>query len=190
MGTDYPFDTGDYDPVGHVCTAGLDGATAAAICGGKSGCWRSSTDSGAPSRSGRRTAVGARAAAGVPQQRRAAHPHGRLQVRTVPTLLLKDVETATSSACSGTACSAGRKFTLSPATRVSAQLVQWAGRGYSASAVLGPPHPAPQPARRTRSRPATITACSLWERASHPWFGIPCTRYMRLIQRRRPSEQA
>ena len=34
MGTDYPFDMGDYDPVGHVCNAGLDGATAAAICGG------------------------------------------------------------------------------------------------------------------------------------------------------------
>jgi aminocarboxymuconate-semialdehyde decarboxylase len=33
MGTDYPFDMGDYDPVGHVCNAGLDGATAAAICG-------------------------------------------------------------------------------------------------------------------------------------------------------------
>jgi aminocarboxymuconate-semialdehyde decarboxylase len=34
MGTDYPFDMGDYDPVGHVCNAGLDGAAAAAICGG------------------------------------------------------------------------------------------------------------------------------------------------------------
>jgi hypothetical protein len=26
---------GDYDPVGHVCNAGLDGSTVAAICGGK-----------------------------------------------------------------------------------------------------------------------------------------------------------
>jgi len=34
MGTDYPFDMADYDPVGHVCTAGLDAATVAAICGG------------------------------------------------------------------------------------------------------------------------------------------------------------
>jgi aminocarboxymuconate-semialdehyde decarboxylase len=34
MGTDYPFDMGDYDPVGHVCNAGLDASTAAAICGG------------------------------------------------------------------------------------------------------------------------------------------------------------
>ena len=34
MGTDYPFDMGDYDPVGHVCGAGLDEATVAAICGG------------------------------------------------------------------------------------------------------------------------------------------------------------
>jgi aminocarboxymuconate-semialdehyde decarboxylase len=34
MGTDYPFDMGDYDPVGHVCNAGLDGSTVAAICGG------------------------------------------------------------------------------------------------------------------------------------------------------------
>ena len=34
MGTDYPFDMGDYDPVGHVCGAGLDAATVAAICGG------------------------------------------------------------------------------------------------------------------------------------------------------------
>jgi hypothetical protein len=25
---------GDYDPVGHVCNAGLDASTAAAICGG------------------------------------------------------------------------------------------------------------------------------------------------------------
>ena len=34
MGTDYPFDMGDYDPVGHVCGAGLDPAIVAAICGG------------------------------------------------------------------------------------------------------------------------------------------------------------
>jgi aminocarboxymuconate-semialdehyde decarboxylase len=34
MGTDYPFDMADYDPVGHVCGAGLDAAAAAAICGG------------------------------------------------------------------------------------------------------------------------------------------------------------
>jgi aminocarboxymuconate-semialdehyde decarboxylase len=34
MGTDYPFDMADYDPVGHVCGAGLDAATVAAICGG------------------------------------------------------------------------------------------------------------------------------------------------------------
>ena len=34
MGTDYPFDMADYDPVGHVCGADLDAATVAAICGG------------------------------------------------------------------------------------------------------------------------------------------------------------
>ena len=34
MGTDYPFDMADYDPVGHVCGAGLDEAAVAAICGG------------------------------------------------------------------------------------------------------------------------------------------------------------
>jgi aminocarboxymuconate-semialdehyde decarboxylase len=34
MGTDYPFDMADYDPVGHVCGAGLDAATIAAVCGG------------------------------------------------------------------------------------------------------------------------------------------------------------
>jgi len=34
MGTDYPFDMADYDPVGHVCRADLDAATVAAICGG------------------------------------------------------------------------------------------------------------------------------------------------------------
>jgi aminocarboxymuconate-semialdehyde decarboxylase len=34
MGTDYPFDMADYDPVGHVCSANLDAETIAAICGG------------------------------------------------------------------------------------------------------------------------------------------------------------
>jgi aminocarboxymuconate-semialdehyde decarboxylase len=34
MGTDYPFDMGEYDPVGHVCGAGLSAAQAAAVCGG------------------------------------------------------------------------------------------------------------------------------------------------------------
>ena len=34
MGTDYPFDMADYDPVGHVCGAGFDAATMSAICGG------------------------------------------------------------------------------------------------------------------------------------------------------------
>ncbi len=34
MGTDYPFDMGEYDPIGHVAGAGLDDATVAAICGG------------------------------------------------------------------------------------------------------------------------------------------------------------
>ena len=34
MGTDYPFDMADYDPVGHVCNAGLDAKTVEAICGG------------------------------------------------------------------------------------------------------------------------------------------------------------
>ena len=34
MGTDYPFDMADYDPVGHVCGAGLDEAAVAAVCGG------------------------------------------------------------------------------------------------------------------------------------------------------------
>jgi aminocarboxymuconate-semialdehyde decarboxylase len=37
MGTDYPFDMADYDPVGHVCGAGLDAAATAAICGGNAG---------------------------------------------------------------------------------------------------------------------------------------------------------
>lgn len=34
MGTDYPFDMADYDPVGHVLSADLDSETVAAICGG------------------------------------------------------------------------------------------------------------------------------------------------------------
>lgn len=35
MGTDYPFDMADYDPVGHVAsTEGFDAATISAICGG------------------------------------------------------------------------------------------------------------------------------------------------------------
>ena len=34
MGTDYPFDMAESDPVGHVCGAGLDDATVAAIAGG------------------------------------------------------------------------------------------------------------------------------------------------------------
>ena len=34
MGTDYPFDMADYDPIGHVCSAGLDAATVSAVCGG------------------------------------------------------------------------------------------------------------------------------------------------------------
>ncbi len=34
MGTDYPFDMADYDPVGHVCACDFDPATTAAICGG------------------------------------------------------------------------------------------------------------------------------------------------------------
>jgi aminocarboxymuconate-semialdehyde decarboxylase len=34
MGTDYPFDMADYDPIGHVCGAGLDATTVAAVCGG------------------------------------------------------------------------------------------------------------------------------------------------------------
>jgi aminocarboxymuconate-semialdehyde decarboxylase len=33
MGTDYPFDMADYDPVGHVRSAGLDAAAVTAICG-------------------------------------------------------------------------------------------------------------------------------------------------------------
>ena len=34
MGTDYPFDMADYDPIGHVASAGLDLAAVAAIAGG------------------------------------------------------------------------------------------------------------------------------------------------------------
>jgi len=34
MGTDYPFDMADYDPIGHVAAAGLDDAAVAAIAGG------------------------------------------------------------------------------------------------------------------------------------------------------------
>jgi aminocarboxymuconate-semialdehyde decarboxylase len=34
MGTDYPFDMADYDPIGHVASAGLDAAAVAAVVGG------------------------------------------------------------------------------------------------------------------------------------------------------------
>jgi aminocarboxymuconate-semialdehyde decarboxylase len=34
MGTDYPFDMADYDPIGHVASAGLDAATVATVAGG------------------------------------------------------------------------------------------------------------------------------------------------------------
>jgi aminocarboxymuconate-semialdehyde decarboxylase len=34
MGTDYPFDMADYDPIGHVAGTTLDTSTGAAICGG------------------------------------------------------------------------------------------------------------------------------------------------------------
>jgi aminocarboxymuconate-semialdehyde decarboxylase len=35
MGTDYPFDMADYDPIGHVASAdNFDAATIAAIAGG------------------------------------------------------------------------------------------------------------------------------------------------------------
>jgi aminocarboxymuconate-semialdehyde decarboxylase len=34
MGTDYPFDMADYDPIGHVASAGLDAAAIAAVAGG------------------------------------------------------------------------------------------------------------------------------------------------------------
>ena len=34
LGTDYPFDMADYDPVEHVVSSGFDAASTAAICGG------------------------------------------------------------------------------------------------------------------------------------------------------------
>jgi aminocarboxymuconate-semialdehyde decarboxylase len=34
MGTDYPFDMGEYDPIGHVAGLELDDPTMSAICGG------------------------------------------------------------------------------------------------------------------------------------------------------------
>ena len=34
MGTDYPFDMADFDPIEHVVSTGFDAATTAAICGG------------------------------------------------------------------------------------------------------------------------------------------------------------
>jgi aminocarboxymuconate-semialdehyde decarboxylase len=34
MGTDYPYDMGEYDPVAHVCGADLDATSIAKICGG------------------------------------------------------------------------------------------------------------------------------------------------------------
>lgn len=34
MGTDYPFDMGEYDPIGHVAGAGLSASGVAALCGG------------------------------------------------------------------------------------------------------------------------------------------------------------
>src|SRR5262249_8780289 len=34
LGTDYPFDMADFDPVEHVVSTGFDASTAAAICGG------------------------------------------------------------------------------------------------------------------------------------------------------------
>jgi aminocarboxymuconate-semialdehyde decarboxylase len=34
MGTDYPFDMADYDPIEHVASAGFDTATVAALAGG------------------------------------------------------------------------------------------------------------------------------------------------------------
>ncbi len=34
MGTDYPFDMGEYDPIGHLAESGLDAETLAAIAGG------------------------------------------------------------------------------------------------------------------------------------------------------------
>jgi aminocarboxymuconate-semialdehyde decarboxylase len=34
LGTDYPFDMGEYDPIGHVSSCDFAAATTAAICGG------------------------------------------------------------------------------------------------------------------------------------------------------------
>ena len=34
LGTDYPFDMAEMDPIGHVAGAGLDAGAVAAICGG------------------------------------------------------------------------------------------------------------------------------------------------------------
>ena len=34
MGTDYPFDMAEFDPIGHLACAGLDQSTIAAIAGG------------------------------------------------------------------------------------------------------------------------------------------------------------
>jgi aminocarboxymuconate-semialdehyde decarboxylase len=34
MGTDYPFDMADFDPIEHVMSSGFDAATTAAIVGG------------------------------------------------------------------------------------------------------------------------------------------------------------
>jgi aminocarboxymuconate-semialdehyde decarboxylase len=34
MGTDYPFDMGEYDPIGHVSALDLDDRTFSAVCGG------------------------------------------------------------------------------------------------------------------------------------------------------------
>ena len=34
LGTDYPFDMADFDPIEHVVSTGFDAATTAAICGG------------------------------------------------------------------------------------------------------------------------------------------------------------
>jgi aminocarboxymuconate-semialdehyde decarboxylase len=34
MGTDYPFDMADFDPIEHVVSTGFDAATTAALVGG------------------------------------------------------------------------------------------------------------------------------------------------------------
>jgi aminocarboxymuconate-semialdehyde decarboxylase len=34
LGTDYPFDMADFDPIEHVVSTGFDAAATAAICGG------------------------------------------------------------------------------------------------------------------------------------------------------------